>query len=256
MKLLSKKITRNIFVKKVRNFFGYKPIYVDIGDIKMPSSVSDSFCWRTDNSYKTIFRFSNIPYLFCKIKHSSIDIVFLNKNNEEIKKISLNEINLSNEIRIDKYFLGGIEDYGTFYIYHKIKDNLQEKTILSNRCYLGFSYNENLYSFVHGNLLSSYRNLSGSSRKTDIIKTSFLSNQKYRIQNYFDNLDKSELFFANPTSKKISFLINKEKYFLNKGCSILIDVTKYKEIDITSNCYFMRPVIFNYKKNFMDVYHG
>ena len=67
---------------------------------------------------------------------------------------------------------------------------------------------------------------------------------------------KSELFFANPTSKKITFNINNKNYFLKRGCSILIDVTEHNQIDIKSNCMFLRPTIFNYKNEYIDVYHG
>ena len=41
------------------------------------------------------------------------------------------------------------------FIFHKFK-NLSSSKIIANRCYLGFSKNENLYSFVHGNTLSRY----------------------------------------------------------------------------------------------------
>jgi len=33
-------------------------------------------------------------------------------------------------------------------------------------------------------------------------------------------------------------------------------VSFLKEINIKSNCYFLRPIIFNWKKEFLDVYHG
>ena len=84
----------------------------------------------------------------------------------------------------------------------------------------------------------------------------FFKNQKYKIQNFFRNLDKSELFFVNPTSKKIRFSINGKNYFLSSGCSTIINTTKDETIDIKSNCLFFRPLIFNYKDDYIDVYHG
>jgi hypothetical protein len=36
----------------------------------------------------------------------------------------------------------------------------------------------------------------------------------------------------------------------------IIDVTNEKEINIKSNCLFFRPLIFNYKGQYIDVYHG
>ena len=127
---------------------------------------------------------------------------------------------------------------------------------MSNRCYLGFSQNNNLSSFVHGNTLAKYKNLTDNNENTDIVKTTFLINNNYRVQNYFDKFDKSEIFLSNPTSKKIIFYIKEKKFYLEKGCSTIIDVTNEKEINIKSNCLFFRPLIFNYKGQYIDVYHG
>jgi len=91
---------------------------------------------------------------------------------------------------------------------------------------------------------------------TDIVKTTFLINNNYRIQNFFNKFDKSEIFLSNPTSKKIIFYIKKEKYLLENGCSKIIDVTNEKIINIKSNCLLLRPLIFNYKGEYTDVYHG
>ena len=30
----------------------------------------------------------------------------------------------------------------------------------------------------------------------------------------------------------------------------------YSEIEIISNCSFFRPIVLNYKKNYIDVHHG
>ena len=88
-----------------------------------------------------------------------------------------------------------------------------------------------------------------------VIKTS-LNKQTYKIQNYFKNITKSELFFANPTSKNINFKINKKKYNLKERQSLLINISNMHSIIINSNCLFLRPIIFNYKGNYIDVYHG
>jgi hypothetical protein len=88
-----------------------------------------------------------------------------------------------------------------------------------------------------------------------MIQRSFFKNL-YRIQNSFVEFKKSELFFVNPTSNKLNFSIGNNRYSLEKGCSILIDVSGKEEISILSKCLFLRPVIFNYKDCFFDVYHG
>jgi hypothetical protein len=43
---------------------------------------------------------------------------------------------------------------------------------------------------------------------------------------------------------------------MKKGGSILIDVTGKDNISILSRCLFLRPIIFNYKDKFFDVYHA
>jgi hypothetical protein len=97
--------------------------------------------------------------------------------------------------------------------------------------------------------------LDGKYDGSDMVKSSFI-NKLYRIQNSFVDFTKSELFFVNPTSKKIEFSIENNRYSLEKNCSILIDVSGKEDISILSRCMFLRPIIFNYKNDFFDVYHG
>jgi hypothetical protein len=251
MKLLNNKIIKNL-----RDLIGLKPIYMDTENIKNASSVSDAFLWRTENNFKTIFRFTDLLKVFYKIQGSDVEIIFFDKDGKKIKAIKNSNIKILNEIIIDSKFLDGIKDYGTFYIFHKTKNILKEKIILSNRCYLGFSQNNNLPSFVHGNTYAASKEFNNDQESSNIIKNSFYFNKDYKIQNYFDNFDKIEIFLANPTSKKIKFSINDKLHLLERYCSIILDVSFLKDINIKSNCYFLRPIIFNWKKEFFDVYHG
>lgn len=251
MKLLNNKIIKNL-----RDLIGLKPIYMDTEDVKNASSVSDAFLWRTENNFKTIFRFTDLLKIFYKIQASDVEIIFFDKNGKKIKAIKNSNIKTLNEVIIDNKFLDGIEDYGTFYIFHRTKNILKEKIILSNRCYLGFSQNNNLPSFVHGNTYAASKEFNNDQESSNIIKNSVYFNKDYKIQNYFDNFDKIEIFLSNPTSEKIKFSINDKLYLLERSCSIILDVSFLKEINIKSNCYFLRPIIFNWKKEFFDVYHG
>ena len=60
----------------------------------------------------------------------------------------------------------------------------------------------------------------------------------------------------NPTKKDLEIVINSNKFILGTCCSKIIDINKNDLIEIISNCYLLRPIIFNYKKQFIDVYHG
>ena len=45
-------------------------------------------------------------------------------------------------------------------------------------------------------------------------------------------------------------------FFLNRGCVALEDTSDRKLINIESNSSLLRPIIFNYNGEFIDVYHG
>ena len=242
----------------LRNNLNFKPVSLKLFEKDYPTSVSDAFLWRTDNGFKTKFKYSDILNLFYKIKNSWVEFHFYSKNNELIKIEKVNDLNLSNELEISSKYLNNLEDYGTFYIYHfsENTNDLNNKDIISNRCYLGYSQNNNLYSFVHGNTPGKFTSIfSNKTFLTDIVKTSLFQNHSYTIQKYFDGFDKNELFFINPTSKTIKFSIEKKNYKLKPNCSLLVEI-KNSIISIKSNCLFFRPTIFSYKEKYLDVHHA
>ena len=181
MKLLIKESLisfKNFFLKK-------KPF--DLTNVSNVS-ISDAFAWRTDNNYVTKFKFTDLLGLFYKIQNSKVEILIFSKNFNLLKKIDLENINLSNEILIDEKLLGGIKDYGTFYIYHTTDKMDVKDNIISNRCYIGYSKDNNLFSFVHGNTLVNYKKLTKEkSFSENISNTSLFSNQNYKIQKFFVN---------------------------------------------------------------------
>jgi hypothetical protein len=255
MKSLIKKIANTNIGIILRNSINYKPMHMHI-DRLQNASISDAFAWRTENNFVTKFKYADILNLFYKIKNSYVELHFYTKENNLIKIDKKYNLDISNEIVIDSKYLENIEDYGTFYIYH-YSDNSKIKDIISNRCYIGYSQNKNLYSFVHGNTYAKFNKISGNKKiDSDIVKTSAFKNHYYKIQKYFENFDKVELFFSNPTSKVIKFSIDKKNYLLKEGCSLLIDVSDQKTINIKSNCLFLRPTVFSYKNNYLDVHHS
>jgi hypothetical protein len=255
MKLLIKNFLLSDKVLKIRNLLNIRPVNLSFQKIQNSTSISDSFCWRTDNNFYSIFRYFDILRIFYNLKNTSVDIIFLSKNGKFIKKICLSKIDISNELKINKKFLMGKEDYGTFYIYHKTKEETKKNFLISNRCYTGYSQNNCLPSFVHGNSFSAYKSIYGNNKGCDLVKLTKKKNY-YTIQKYFNTMDKVELFFSNPSSEKISFSVNNLKYSLNKRCCVIIDVTYYSTVTIISNCFYLRPIIFNYKKKYLDVHHG
>ncbi len=257
MRSFIKKIANNNLSIKIRNTLNIKPIYLKHYEKNYPTTVSDAFLWRTDNGFKTKFKYSDILDLFYKIKNSSVEIHFYTNKNELIKIEKINKLNISNEFDITSSFLNNLEDYGVFYVYHfsKNKSKIDFKDIISNRCYLGYSQNDCLYSFVHGNTLAKYTGINNNKNIfSDIIKTSLINNSNYTIQKYFENFDKNEFFFINPTSKIINFKVGNKKYILNPSCSKKI-ILDDPIVTINSNCLFLRPTVFSYKGNYLDVHH-
>ena len=258
MKSLFKKLAHTNIGILLRNSLKFKPVSLKPIKKDYPISVSDAFLWRTDKGYKTKFKYSDILNLFYKIKNSWVEFHFFSKNNELIKIEKVNNLNLSNELEISSKYLNNLEDYGTFYIYHfsENTNDLNNTDIISNRCYLGYSQNNNLYSFVHGNTLAKFTSIfSNKTFLNDIVKISLFQNHTYTIQKYFDDFDKNELFFSNPTSKIIKLSIENKNYKLKPNCSLLVEI-KNSIISIKSNCLFIRPTIFSYKNKYLDVHHS
>ena len=257
MKLLLKNIFLSTIAIKLRNTFNFRPVDVVTIHIKN-ASISDAFAWRTDKGYKTVFNFSDLLRLYYKHENTAVEIEFFDKKNIFLKKIDIKNLKLSNKLIIDKNFLNGVEDYGVFYVYHKTKNNFPNNDTIANKCYLGYSLNNNLFSFVHGNSLSRYKSLKNykHNKKYNPVKMSLLNNQIYKIQKHFIKYDKNELMFCNPTESKIIFYVNNEKYTLENDSSIIIESKNLETVTIRSNCMFLRPTIFSYKNQYIDVHHS
>ena len=251
-KLLFNKVVKTKVSKKIRNILNIKPSFDIINYNSKNISVSDAFFWRTDNDFKTIFRFSNILKFYYGKEDKDIEIIFFDKNNNFLKKETLNA-GYINEILIDKNYFNNLEDYGVFYVFHKSKHYFDG--IIRNSCYTGYSYKKSLPSFVHGNTIAAEFNYNLGKIEYNLSGFSFLKKNTYIVQNQFDN-KRTEIMLINTTKVSLSILINEIKYKLNSGNSIIVDIGKKKQIEIESNCYLLRPIVFCYDDEFLDVHHG
>ena len=91
--------------------------------------------------------------------------------------------------------------------------------------------------------------------ESNFVKTSFLKNYKYFIQEDFSDVDKLELFFNNPTNKLVKFTVNGENYSIEPDNDIMVKMTKTEKVEIISNCTQLRPLVFTFKENYYDVHH-
>jgi len=246
------KLLKNKFLVKFRNYFNLKPIKVFIEGIPSKSSVSDFFPWRLDNGFETYFRFSDYYKIYNSNTTSYAKIYIFDNTGKLIFEKVKNNLNISNEFKISE-LIKKKNNFGSFFVF--FGDQNEEKQIMTrNSCYVGFSNLNNLASYAHGNVPTAY--LHQDKIYQNIVGISLKKNNIYKIQDQLNNYDKIELFISNPTSNKIIFEIDKLSYNLYANQSKIVSITNKKNVSIKSNCYLLRPYIFKYKKNFLDVHHG
>ena len=254
MKKFLREILQSNFVIKLRNSFGYKVIKVNLKNLEKNFSISDSFLWRTDNKFKTVINYTDILKKFFDLNNSKIYLYIYNNNGKLLKIIENRNPIYLNKFTIDKKLLNNYQGYGTFFIFHKNKSYIN--TSIRNSCYTGFSKDNNLPSFVHGNLMGAGSAIENNNDlKIGIVETSMFKNKIYKIQKSFLNYDYVELFITNPTREIVHFEINKQKYKLKIGECVIISFNKIETLSIKSNCFMLRPVAFVYRNKYMDVFH-
>ena len=94
MKSLVKKLANTNIGILLRNNLKFKPVSLKPFEKDYPICISDAFLWRTDNGYKTKFKYSDILNLFYKIKNSWVQFHFYSKNNELIKIEKVNVLSI------------------------------------------------------------------------------------------------------------------------------------------------------------------
>ena len=246
-------IKNSKLIKNLRNLLAIRPALTMIDSNKKNLSTSDAFFWRTDNNFKTIFQFTDIFKFFFNDNDSEAEIYFFDKKNKFIKQIKFSDLNLSNKLLIDKNFLNNIEDYGTFYIFHS--SNKNNKSIIRNSCYTGYSQNNNPPSYVHGNTITALKNLNNNKLEFGLGGITYFKDNIYQVQNTFKN-GITELMLMNPTKKNLKISINNEIVYLDTCSSMIKKFNNTEIIKIISKCYLLRPIIFSYQNNYLDVYHG
>tara|TARA_A100001015_G_scaffold143809_1_gene159604 strand:- start:1286 stop:2035 length:750 start_codon:yes stop_codon:yes gene_type:complete len=247
---------RNFFKKtnilKFRNLIGLKPTFFNINNKEKGVSYSDGFFWRLDDKIETKFRYTNLIKLFYK-QQSYVELLFFDHKHKFINKIKIKPDEYSNEFLITRNIVGS-NNFGVFYIFHKASENLE--SIIRNSCYVGYSYKKNLFSFVHGNTPASKSYISSNkdSFKSGVMGSSF-EKKKYIIQNSYKN-SKIEVVLQNSSDSNQKISVNKKTFYLESGNSKIIDFINEDIIIITSNCYLLRPIVFEYKNNYLNVHHG
>jgi hypothetical protein len=252
-----KKFFKNKFFLNLRNLFGIKPSYFNINNLDQNQSISDAFFWRVDHNFSTIFRYTDLTKYFLN-ENSELTLVFFDNKNNFINKVNIsNESMISGEFNIGSYLLNNESSYGTFYVFHKINKKIDIS--IRQSCYTGYSFKKNLSSFVHGNIPVAINNLykPNAKNKYGLAGYNLFINKTYRVQNYLGDYHNVEIMLMNPCNKKISIETNSSKFNLNIGESKILEMNDLKKsIVLKSKCYLLRPIIFAYKNDFLDVFHG
>lgn len=247
-----KNLFKSLNAIKLRNFFSIKPTYFNISYLENDISISDGFFWRLDKKYSTIFKFSNLIKLYFN-ENSSVEIYFFDNKNNFLNKIELNSLNYSSEIVINKDHTKNSK-YGVFYVFHK--SNKKFNSIIRNSCYVGYSYKGNLYSFVHGNTPSAKAYISQKLSKIDYdVSSNTIMKKKYVVQNFYKDTS-ADVVLLNSTNLKQKISINGINYYLQPGHIEIFKIKNVDIIEIISNCYLLRPIIFEHKAEYLNVYHG
>lgn len=254
MKSFIRKAAKSPLGVKVRNLLGWRSVPISFSHLGDNNSVSDGFIWRVDDHFTTKFNFADLLPLFTEQKNNTILLEFFDYRNDFIKKIDLNDLeDISQEIHIDEAFLG-TKGHGSFYIYHTSTTPPKETITFSNRCYVGYSYKNQLYSNVHGNTYVKSRSITDEINHGNMIQSSPLRKYTYTLQTVFNDFDKTELVFVNPHDFEVKMELNGNKHSL---VPYEVKVIDFKETSacIKSQSYFLRPIVFNYLNDKIDVYH-
>ena len=253
MKEFLRPIYNNSRVIKLRNFLGIKPVIFK--ELSGSYAGSDLFIWRTDGDFSTIFRASDIAYYYYK-KSSRLKLLFFDTNGELIEDV---EVPFKGEVinfKIDRSLLGR-EGFGSFLAFNLI-DEISHCPQITNRCYVGYSLDNDDPSFVHGNVISKY--VSQGLKETPVrLNNKFFEhsiNTQYLIQKDFSLLDRTELFFTNPLEKEITINANENSITLMPMETNKISVNECELVKVRSNFGFPRPVVFSYRESFFDVHHA
>ena len=250
------RLKRSNFILNLRNSLNLRSVPIMLPNDKESYSISDSFCWRKCNEFKTDFRYTDLVNYFTYKKNNSIKIVLSDHYNRIIDNIYLNPYQLTDNIKISDLLNKVKETSGHFFIFHKLHPQKDETILLRNSCYTSFSFKGNTPSIVHGNLPVVAENKDSIPYKGNIIQCSNLKNYIYKVQHNFLPYNKVEGFFFNPLNKKLEIQINEISFTLDKYNSIIINLPLSDIYTIRSKCLLLRPIFFVYKNNFFDTFHG
>ncbi len=248
------KISRLIL--SLRNSFNVKPVQILLPKNSESYSISDAFCWRSDKSFNTIFRYTDLMEYFTSIKNLNIKLVICDHNNTILISSVFKIKSLTDKIKINEIMKKSKKKSGHFFIFHELSPRIEQRILLRNSCYTSYSFKNNVQSIVHGNLPVIAENQNFIPYNKNIIQVSHLKTYDYMVQNNFERYDKIEAFLFNPININLEVKINDLSFTLKALNSKIINLPKASTYKVTSRCLFLRPIFFVYEDKRFDVFHG
>jgi hypothetical protein len=270
---LLKACFNNAVGDKIRTTLGIQPPFVN-RPISSKAAISDIFPWRVDDLWETQFDILNIPALLEADRQADqqIQLVIFNQSGDEIERTAIEApATKAHKINLRDY-LKGATGSGTFSCFHTAQTNgLTQKyrSYIAERGYLSFRRKQDqLWSYVHGNQQAIAMNMKnnrlsfvgGSSKDEDI----------YRPQLTFEDCEKFEIVYANPTGKAqtISLRLFDRQGKTRAGGDTLIPPRGIHVFSInnhdadiisvqnSSRVKMWRPVIFKFYESHFNVLHA
>ena len=134
IKYLLRKVWRTKGIIFVRNVIGFRPIYRKWHLLNRSYAASDQFLWRTDNSFHTEFRVSDIAGKYYQ-KESFLRVHIFDRLGREINCFERDFEEAVESILIDENNAEP-DSYGTFSIFHIPRSG--GDYAITNRCYTGY----------------------------------------------------------------------------------------------------------------------
>ena len=91
----------------IRNSFKIRPIQIKLPNDNESYSISDAFCWRNCENFKTVFRYTDLMEYFTDTKNLIIKLVLCNHNNNILSSTSfkINDIISDSKVKSGHFFL-------------------------------------------------------------------------------------------------------------------------------------------------------
>ena len=262
-------LKKNNLVTNIRNFLNFYP-KLSLFPSFYETSVSDYFFWTTKKEfiYDTKIILMNISSQIFP-SHSMEEEIFVfiyDHNGNKLKELLFNLSPFEfEELKFSDYFQ---EQYGSFFVFHKIEDYSLLKSFnayISDRTYISYKGKEGIWNFMHGNLNCAY--LSKNNKPISIMTKSYFNNY-YMPQVSFDNSNQNFFILNNPNEYNLKIeVLEMDKY--NKkinnifktippmGTSVIgLKNPKTKYAELKSKIIFFRPIIFKTYKTSFDIFHG